>query len=227
MPRAYHAACVIGEDKMLIFGGYYTSNTRFNDTFYLKTSSFSFMQPISNGSNLPIKSQLDNPKIPGPKSERPSQVPITLLPTTRAKCTFSEAMGVWITRGQLLTMSMNLISTMSSSGRSWSPMEILPNLEVGTLHPSLLIKISSWCLEDGTSQVSFTIFSSSTSRPKHGRTLNQTTKSLSGTLEELWHLQFPLGSISYLEDRLGTFSKAVIEQGPDLLMTLGIWTLIS
>jgi dynein heavy chain len=40
LARAYHAACKIGEDRMLIFGGYYTSSTRFNDSFYLKISRF-------------------------------------------------------------------------------------------------------------------------------------------------------------------------------------------
>lgn len=37
-PRTGHTACAIGLDKMLVFGGYYTSNLRFNDTYMLKTS---------------------------------------------------------------------------------------------------------------------------------------------------------------------------------------------
>lgn len=53
LARAYHAACKIGEDRMLVFGGYYTSNSRFNDTFILKTSILcmlfrqSFMVPTA------------------------------------------------------------------------------------------------------------------------------------------------------------------------------------
>ena len=38
LARANHSACAIGPDRMLIFGGYYSSNQRFNDTFILKTS---------------------------------------------------------------------------------------------------------------------------------------------------------------------------------------------
>jgi len=45
LARAYHSACKIGEDRMLVFGGYYTSNTRFNDTFILKTSNLQWSQP--------------------------------------------------------------------------------------------------------------------------------------------------------------------------------------
>lgn len=40
MPRAYHSACKIGEDRMFIFGGCYTSNLRYNDTFFLKLRNF-------------------------------------------------------------------------------------------------------------------------------------------------------------------------------------------
>ena len=38
LERAHHAACAISAEKMLIFGGYYTSKLRFNDTYILKTS---------------------------------------------------------------------------------------------------------------------------------------------------------------------------------------------
>lgn len=37
MPRAYHSACRVGEDKMFIFGGCYTSNLRYNDVFFFKS----------------------------------------------------------------------------------------------------------------------------------------------------------------------------------------------
>lgn len=38
MERAHHAACAVSAEKLLIFGGMYTSHLRFNDTYMLKTS---------------------------------------------------------------------------------------------------------------------------------------------------------------------------------------------
>ena len=38
LPRVHHAACYIGAERMLIFGGYYNSNEKFNDIYYLKAS---------------------------------------------------------------------------------------------------------------------------------------------------------------------------------------------
>jgi dynein heavy chain, axonemal len=38
-PRTNHAACSIAGDKMLVFGGYYSTNQRYNDTYILKTTS--------------------------------------------------------------------------------------------------------------------------------------------------------------------------------------------
>jgi len=35
LPRSNHGACAIGQDRMFIFGGYYTSDTRFNDVYFL------------------------------------------------------------------------------------------------------------------------------------------------------------------------------------------------
>nr|SYZ35238.1 PtDNAH9b [Paramecium tetraurelia] len=45
LPRTNHAACAITPEKMLIFGGFYTSNLRFNDTFILRTTNFQWSQP--------------------------------------------------------------------------------------------------------------------------------------------------------------------------------------
>lgn len=59
MPRAYHSACKVGEDKMFIFGGCYTSNLRYNDTFFLKLRKFEIIQQTFNGTNLPIKNQVE------------------------------------------------------------------------------------------------------------------------------------------------------------------------
>lgn len=41
-PRAYHSACKVGEDRMFVFGGCYTSNERYNDTYYLKLRNIFF-----------------------------------------------------------------------------------------------------------------------------------------------------------------------------------------
>ena len=35
MARAYHSACKIQNDRIMIFGGYYNSKSRFNDTYIL------------------------------------------------------------------------------------------------------------------------------------------------------------------------------------------------
>ena len=38
LPRCHHSACEISKGEMLIFGGYHTSNRRFNDSYILKTN---------------------------------------------------------------------------------------------------------------------------------------------------------------------------------------------
>ena len=38
LPRTNHAACAISNDEMVIFGGYFSTHQRFNDTYILKTS---------------------------------------------------------------------------------------------------------------------------------------------------------------------------------------------
>lgn len=45
MPRAHHAACAIGPDKLFIFGGYYSTSQRFNDVFILRTTDFKWAHP--------------------------------------------------------------------------------------------------------------------------------------------------------------------------------------
>lgn len=63
-PRAYHAACKVGEDRMFVFGGCYTSNERYNDTFYLKLPMFQWYQPPNQKSVGPPKNAMS--KIGGP-----------------------------------------------------------------------------------------------------------------------------------------------------------------
>jgi hypothetical protein len=73
-PRSYHSACKVGEDKMFVFGGCYTSNERYNDTYYLKLRNFFILPQLSsNGTNHPIKNPLDHQKTQCPKSEALSQ----------------------------------------------------------------------------------------------------------------------------------------------------------
>jgi len=45
LPRTNHAACAIGNDKLFIFGGYYTSNLRFNDVYILKLPEYHWKEP--------------------------------------------------------------------------------------------------------------------------------------------------------------------------------------
>lgn len=75
--RAFHSACKVQEDKMFIFGGCYTSNERYNDTYYLKLRRDFVMQPPSNGPSLPTKNLLGHPKTQCRRSEDPSPGPTT------------------------------------------------------------------------------------------------------------------------------------------------------
>jgi dynein heavy chain len=45
LPRTNHSACFVPPDKIVVFGGYYTTNQRFNDTYILKTSNYEWKQP--------------------------------------------------------------------------------------------------------------------------------------------------------------------------------------
>lgn len=66
--RAFHSACKVQEDKMFIFGGCYTSNERYNDTYYLKLRKHFETQPPSSGRNHPTRSLLARPRTPCPRS---------------------------------------------------------------------------------------------------------------------------------------------------------------
>jgi dynein heavy chain len=75
--RAFHSACKVNEDKMFIFGGCYTSNEKYNDTYYLKLRMSLSIQPPSNGSNLPTRNQWARPKTQCPKLAVPNPAPTT------------------------------------------------------------------------------------------------------------------------------------------------------
>lgn len=77
MPRAYHSACKVGEDKIFVFGGCYTSNLRYNDTFFLKLRNIPLMQPASSGASPRTRSQPESLRTPCPKLEAPSPEPTT------------------------------------------------------------------------------------------------------------------------------------------------------
>lgn len=75
--RAFHSACKVQEDKMFIFGGCYTSNERYNDTYYLKLRMVFVMQLPSNGPSHLTKNLLDHQKTQCPRSEDRSRGPTT------------------------------------------------------------------------------------------------------------------------------------------------------
>ena len=58
---------------MFIFGGCYTSNERYNDTYYLKLRKSFVTQPPSSGRSHPIKNLLDHQKTQCPRLEDLSQ----------------------------------------------------------------------------------------------------------------------------------------------------------
>jgi hypothetical protein len=94
-PRAYHSACKVQEDKMFIFGGCYTSNERYNDTYYLKLRKYiSNIQPCFNGFSRQIKSQLDHQKMLCPRSEDHNQEHITPCSAIKIKSSYLEDMEV-------------------------------------------------------------------------------------------------------------------------------------
>ena len=64
LPRAHHASCDLPKDRLLIFGGYYSSTQRFNDVYILDLPSMTWSQPPGHSSG----GQPDNSesKIGGP-----------------------------------------------------------------------------------------------------------------------------------------------------------------
>jgi hypothetical protein len=79
LPRSNHTAVDIGENQMLVFGGLFSSNQRFNDTYILKIgksnsffiiwgqvnlnaqflAKFSMPQQLENPKNIPANKLLD------------------------------------------------------------------------------------------------------------------------------------------------------------------------
>lgn len=59
LERCHHSACEIGKGEMLIFGGLYASNKRFNDTYILKVNQgMTWVQPPNqNSSKIPNNSE--------------------------------------------------------------------------------------------------------------------------------------------------------------------------
>lgn len=68
LERTNHAACAINQDKLFIFGGFYTSNLRFNDVYILKTTDFNWMQPPNQRSGMEPKNTESKIGAPEPRA---------------------------------------------------------------------------------------------------------------------------------------------------------------
>jgi len=55
LARTNHAACAISNDEMMVFGGYFSTHQRFNDTYILKTSNWEWSQPPNQKSGTEPK----------------------------------------------------------------------------------------------------------------------------------------------------------------------------
>lgn len=51
LPRTHHAACAISKDKLLIFGGFFTSSQRFSDVYIYDSLSSTWSQPPGHQSS--------------------------------------------------------------------------------------------------------------------------------------------------------------------------------
>lgn len=168
---------------MFIFGGCYTSNERYNDTYYLKLRNYPFIQPHSNGPNHPTRNLLALPKMQCPKLEALNQEHITQWLITKIRSWFLVGTEVLTIKEHHSTTSMNWTLTLSN-GVSLRQKEIPPSQEVDTLLVWLLKKINFWSLEAGISFFNSIISSFMILKLKLGQTLNSIIKLQNGTLEE-------------------------------------------
>ncbi|OMJ82808.1 hypothetical protein SteCoe_16405 [Stentor coeruleus] len=61
LPRAHHASCDLPKDRLLIFGGYFSSTQRFNDVFILDLPTMTWSQPPGHHAvNPPDNSESKN-----------------------------------------------------------------------------------------------------------------------------------------------------------------------
>lgn len=67
LPRAHHAACEIAGDRLLVFGGIYTSNQKFRDIYLLHVPSMTWSQPPNQHSGA----EPDNSPNPLPGGPEP------------------------------------------------------------------------------------------------------------------------------------------------------------
>lgn len=67
-PRTQHAACAISQDKLFVFGGYYTSNLRFNDVYILKVPELQWKEPPNQKSGSEPKNTESKIGAPEPRA---------------------------------------------------------------------------------------------------------------------------------------------------------------
>lgn len=131
LERTNHAACAISQEKLFIFGGFYTSNLRFNDVYILKTSTF-LIQPTSTGNSPPTNDPAWNPRTPSPKSAPLSPEPTALPTSSKTRSSSSEATEEWATKELPTTMSTSSTARLPSGPKSRSKEEPLPTPEEAT-----------------------------------------------------------------------------------------------
>ena len=200
---------------MFIFGGCYTSNERYNDTFYLKLRNSFFIQPPSNGINLPIKNPKDLPKTQWAKSVDQNQELTTQWHTTKTKLSFSEDTEELTIKEHPSTISMNLTS-IPSNGENPKQKEIPQNQEEVTLPLFLPKKIKCSSSEDGTSSVNSTTSLSTILKLKHGTIHKSIIKSQNGTWMVYSLPASPHGNTSSSVAPQEISLKEVTEQVPNL-----------
>lgn len=168
---------------MFIFGGCYTSNERYNDTYYLKLRIKYFIKRHSNGSNHPIKNQSAHRKTQWVRLAVLSPELITQWHTTKTRLLSSEDLEEWTTK-ERPSMTYTSWIWIRSSGASQKSKETLQRQEEATLPVCLLKKISWWSLEAGTLCSSSTTSSFTISRPRLGPIHRSPMRLRSGILEE-------------------------------------------
>jgi len=68
LERTNHCACAISAEKLFVFGGFYTSNLRFNDVYILKTTDFNWQQPPNQRSGIEPKNTESKIGAPEPRA---------------------------------------------------------------------------------------------------------------------------------------------------------------
>jgi len=95
LPRSNHTACSIGDNEMLVFGGLYSSNQRFNDTYILKIGkSYQWRQPPNQKSGQEPKNTESKIGAPEPRANHTA----TFVPGKKSVYVFGGHGGVGYSR---------------------------------------------------------------------------------------------------------------------------------